>query len=699
MTTKLLKTGSTSKSSKISLHEIENLSSYDVIIIGAGSAGIGAARFLQKHNKTLELKQQSNKINFLVLEARQRVGGRCYSSGFEGVHIDWGGKWIHGSCKKNPMRKLMNDLRRENGDDLPVDVPKWFRSGKVENIAIKSKNLKTHAKYNSTTKPGCSNESKNNFDSSSVLTCLARSSKNESNLGYNWCADLAEAGMEVFKGDSWFEGSLQGRIMKVIARTMRKEMDRIISDVKSNVSKQVEDYDFTIEEALDKFLANSDELKKYGDSQPRGTNNEAVKSHVPKTYLNLLQHVLQRYGETIGCNKSDIASKKYTSSPYLEMIIGLFSIRIYHEFENFEGQRLDVVSSFHGETDGHLPGGNTDVRPGYGNLLELAANSLFEEDKIVLGGKVSEIGILPDNNNFFRLQVTETLPSNGKEKRQQFNITLRCKHVICTLPLGCLQDAVNNSFNPNNKEIGKPLKFTENFFPLDVVKAIQRLGVAVMDKVALSFEKKWWPDSLSILNMISGKESHPTWHVWPSFHVESFLDPESENNEIRSGNVLLCYLTGAFAESIESKSDDEVMQNCMQFLRRSFKQDERGLPSPIAFKMTRWKNDQFSRGSWTILPKNADLGDISVLRKPILVGKSCTFHFAGEHTCDGKYSPALENGTVHGAWLSGELAVKEVITKLSSQKTITLNKDTEFIDSDIDTSEDSDSETFSSSDS
>ena len=120
--------------------------------------------------------------------------------------------------------------------------------------------------------------------------CLARSSKNESNLGFNWCADLAEAEMEVFKGDAWFEGSLQGRIMKVIARTMRKEMDIIISDVKSNVvSNQVEDCDFTIEEALDNFLANSDELKKYGDSQPCGPNNEAVESHVPKTYLNLLQ--------------------------------------------------------------------------------------------------------------------------------------------------------------------------------------------------------------------------------------------------------------------------------------------------------------------------------------------------------------------------------------------------------------------------
>ena len=134
-------------------------------------------------------------------------------------------------------------------------------------------------------------------------------------------------------------------------------------------------------------------------------------------------------------------------------------------------------------------------------------------------------------------------------------------------------------------------------------RAIKGLGVAVMDKVALSFENAWWPDSISILNMISGNESHPTWHIWPSFHIESFLDFESEGDRVRPGNALLCYLTGAFAESMESKSDIDVMQNCLQFLRKSFEQDEINIPDPIAFTMTRWKNDPFSRGSWTILRK------------------------------------------------------------------------------------------------
>ena len=190
----------------------------------------------------------------------------------------------------------------------------------------------------------------------------------------------------------------------------------------------------------------------------------------------------------------------------------------------------------------------------------------------------------------------------------------------------------------------------------------------------------------------------PTWHVWPSFHIESFLDYESERNGIKPGNVLLCYLTGVFAESMESKSDEEVMQNCIQFLRRSFNDVATNIPDPIAFKMTRWKCDPFSRGSWTILPKDSKPQMISELRKPILVGKSGTFHFAGEHTCDGLDSPALENGTVHRAWLSGELAAEKVVRKMEEEKSITLDIDLEVVSSESDISDDSGTETFSSSD-
>ncbi|NKB39062.1 MAG: FAD-dependent oxidoreductase [Gammaproteobacteria bacterium] len=57
---------------------------YDVIVVGGGFAGATAAR---------ELGLQGYKI--LILEARSRLGGRCYTSKFAGQDIEYGGAWVH----------------------------------------------------------------------------------------------------------------------------------------------------------------------------------------------------------------------------------------------------------------------------------------------------------------------------------------------------------------------------------------------------------------------------------------------------------------------------------------------------------------------------------------------------------------------------------------------------------------------------
>ena len=68
----------------------------DVIIIGAGIAGITAARSLKKSG-----------IPFTVVEARNRIGGRAYTeTSTFGVPYDHGCAWLH-SADKNPLTKLI----------------------------------------------------------------------------------------------------------------------------------------------------------------------------------------------------------------------------------------------------------------------------------------------------------------------------------------------------------------------------------------------------------------------------------------------------------------------------------------------------------------------------------------------------------------------------------------------------------------
>ncbi|KAH8722361.1 hypothetical protein GQ44DRAFT_711950 [Phaeosphaeriaceae sp. PMI808] len=59
-------------------------SSYDVIVIGAGFTGLAAARDLSMAGKRV-----------LLLEARDRIGGRTWTADIDGHNYEMGGTWIH----------------------------------------------------------------------------------------------------------------------------------------------------------------------------------------------------------------------------------------------------------------------------------------------------------------------------------------------------------------------------------------------------------------------------------------------------------------------------------------------------------------------------------------------------------------------------------------------------------------------------
>ena len=66
----------------------------DVAIVGAGAAGIAAARALVRAG-----------MRVLVLEARERTGGRAVTKVLDGVPVDLGAHWLH-SVRVNPLVPL-----------------------------------------------------------------------------------------------------------------------------------------------------------------------------------------------------------------------------------------------------------------------------------------------------------------------------------------------------------------------------------------------------------------------------------------------------------------------------------------------------------------------------------------------------------------------------------------------------------------
>jgi monoamine oxidase len=71
---------------------------WDVIIIGAGVAGLSAARELEK-----------SKINYLLLEARSKAGGRARTIRRPNGCVELGAEFVHGSAHE--VRKLARDSK------------------------------------------------------------------------------------------------------------------------------------------------------------------------------------------------------------------------------------------------------------------------------------------------------------------------------------------------------------------------------------------------------------------------------------------------------------------------------------------------------------------------------------------------------------------------------------------------------------
>ena len=79
---------------------------YDCVVVGAGISGAAAAQALQ-----------SKGLRVLVVEARNRIGGRLYTeettlSNGEDFQVDLGASWIHGASRSNPLVALVKNSGR-----------------------------------------------------------------------------------------------------------------------------------------------------------------------------------------------------------------------------------------------------------------------------------------------------------------------------------------------------------------------------------------------------------------------------------------------------------------------------------------------------------------------------------------------------------------------------------------------------------
>ena len=75
---------------------IDSCKKTEVLILGAGASGISAAEFLHKRG-----------VDILLLEGRERIGGRVHHVMYKGSKFELGAAWSHDSQTEHSVWKLL----------------------------------------------------------------------------------------------------------------------------------------------------------------------------------------------------------------------------------------------------------------------------------------------------------------------------------------------------------------------------------------------------------------------------------------------------------------------------------------------------------------------------------------------------------------------------------------------------------------
>jgi len=196
--------------------------------------------------------------------------------------------------------------------------------------------------------------------------------------------------------------------------------------------------------------------------------------------------------------------------------------------------------------------------------------------------------------------------------------TLQADRVVVTVPLGVLQ-------------AGR-IKYVPEL-PSDKQAAIQRVGMGLINKIALRFETPFWPREAPVL----------TYAGQPRGKYPLFVNLA----HFAAQPVLVCLVPPSFENALENLTPAAAKAGVLEVLRTMFGNK---VPAPAAVLQTRWKSDPWSLGSYSF----DKLGATSADRDALAAAIDGRVFFAGEATHRTMFS------TVHGAYLSGLRAAEEI---------------------------------------
>ena len=195
--------------------------------------------------------------------------------------------------------------------------------------------------------------------------------------------------------------------------------------------------------------------------------------------------------------------------------------------------------------------------------------------------------------------------------------------VILTLPLGVLKSG-QIQFEP-------PL-------PTAKQQAIQRIGFGKYEKLALRFDKFYWPREQQRFNYLSDGEP-------------SLFNAWLNTGHYTGTPIIVAYHAGRRARAINQWSDEKLLEGALTVMQRLFGDEFGPIPAPEAYVRTHWQSDPLANGSYSF----DQVGQQPTDRRTLAESINQQLFFAGEATHPHFYA------TVHGAYETGVRAAREVI--------------------------------------
>jgi monoamine oxidase len=274
---------------------------------------------------------------------------------------------------------------------------------------------------------------------------------------------------------------------------------------------------------------------------------------------------------------------------------------MYEEYEGYDFDKLDFHSYQKEEV---LYGGNIAFEDGYISMIEAMSKGL----DIRLGHVVESV------QNYDK-KLIEVKTKDGQ--------SFVGNYVVVSVPLGVLK--------------ADCIKFIPTL-PERKLESINKLGMGLMNKVIIHFKKAFWEKTL-----------HRCIHV-------SDIKGEFPWLEVLSNDppIMQLWLACSYAEQLESFSDEETIAKGMDIIKRIFKGRREKDFDIEDYYITRWRADEFSRGSWSVRHVGAGMDDHKIIGEPVK-----NLYFCGEHTSH-QYP-----GTVTGAFTTGENTADLIIMNLT----------------------------------